>query len=263
MIKHTMEYTTISTEKKGNIGILYLNRPEVLNALSETMRRELVHYLGHVAKDETVKTLILSGKGKAFSAGADLNMFKKAYEAFRKDGTVTEFGRTDLPMAFIDFPKPMIAAINGAAVGFGLTVSLTCDIRVAAEGAIFSCAFVRVGVTPECGSSYFLPRLIGYARSAELALTAKTIDAQEALRLGLVNQVVPENELMRVAAEIASQISALPTDAVKMTKHILRHGMQSTLEQVLPYEGLVFQQRTQTEEHYEAVCARLEAIKTK
>ena len=258
-----MQYTTISIEKKGNIEILYLNRPEVLNALSETMRKELVHYLGQAAGDESVKVLIISGKGKAFSAGADLNMFKGAYEAFRNDGIESEFGGTGLPRSFIDFPKPMIAAINGAAVGFGLTVSLTCDIRIAAEGAIFSCAFVRVGVTPEFGSSYFLPRIIGYAKSAELAFTAKTIDAQEALHMGLINQVVPDNELMQVTEEMASQISSLPADAIQMTKRLLRHGGQSTLEQVLPYEGLVFQQRTQTKEHYEAVCATLEAIKKK
>ena len=258
-----MQYTTISNERKGNIEILYLNRPEVLNALSETMRKELVDYLEHAAKDDSVHVLILTGKGRAFSSGADLNMFKGAYEAFRKDGIVSEFGRTDLPRAFIDFPKPMIGAINGAAVGFGLTVSLICDIRVAAEGAVFSCAFAKIGVTPEFGSSYFLPRIIGYARAAELAFTTKTIDAQEALQLGLVNQVVPDNELMHVAEELASQISALPVEAIKAAKRLLRHGGQSTLEQVLPYEGLVFQQRTQTKEHYDAVCATLEAIKGK
>lgn len=256
-----MDYKTISSERKGAVGILYLNRPEVLNAFSEDMDRELLHFLHGAREDDSLRVLILTGKGRAFSAGGDLNMFKQAYEAYQRDGRDRRVGGAELPKAFIDFPKPFIAAINGAAVGFGLTVSLTCDIRIAAENAIFSCAFARIGVTPEFGSSYLLPKVIGYARAAELAFTAKDIDAQEAYRIGLVNRVVPPGELMAVAEAMAIEIAALPQEAIMMAKRILRHGSHSTLEQSLPYESLVFQYCTRTAEHYKTVCETLARIK--
>jgi enoyl-CoA hydratase/carnithine racemase len=256
-----MQYKTISSERKGQVGILYLDRPKVLNALSEEMQRELLHFMQGARADDSLRVLILTGRGRAFSAGGDLNMFKQAYEAYQRDGSDSGLGGTNLPRAFIDFPKPFIAAINGAAFGFGLTVSLICDIRIAASNALFSCAFARIGVTPEFGSSYFLPKVMGYARAAELAFTAKDIDAQEAYRLGLVNRVVPPEELMVASEALANEIAALPHEAVMMAKRVLRHGSQSTLDQALPYESLVFQYCTRTAEHYKTVCETLARLK--
>src|SRR4030042_1557895 len=256
-----MNYKTISSERKGAVGILYLDRPQVLNALSEEMQRELLHFMQWARDDDSLRVLILTGRGRTFSAGGDLNMFKQAYEAYQRDGTESRLGETNLPCAFIDFPKPLIAAINGAAVGFGLTVALTCDIRIAAENALFSCAFARIGVTPEFGSSYFLPKVVGYARAAELAFTAKDIDAQEAYRIGLGKRVVPPGGPMTVSEAMASEIAALPKEAIMMAKRILRHGSQSTVEQSLPYEGLVFQYCTRTAEHYKTVCETLAQLK--
>jgi 2-(1,2-epoxy-1,2-dihydrophenyl)acetyl-CoA isomerase len=258
-----MDYRTIVFEKKERIGILYLNRPEVLNALSPRMREELEHCLDHATRDDDIRVLILTGKGRAFCAGADLNMFKDSYEAFRAGDEPQGFGDINLPKAFIEFPKPLIAAINGPAVGFGVTVTLTCDIRLASEKAKFSCAFVRVGVTPEFGSSYFLPRLLGYGKAAELAFTARTIDANEAAHIGLVNRVVGQEALLPECEEMAKTISEMPVGAIRMTKRLLRHGQQSTLEQAVPYEGLVFQHQTRTREHYEAVCGILEQLKNR
>jgi 2-(1,2-epoxy-1,2-dihydrophenyl)acetyl-CoA isomerase len=256
-----MQYKTIASERKGGVTILYLNRPQVLNALSEDMQHELLHFMQGARTDDSLRVLILTGRGKAFSAGGDLNMFKGAYEAYQRDGSDSNLGDTTLPRAFIDFPKPFIAAINGAAVGFGLTVSLICDIRIAAENATFSCAFARIGVTPEFGSSYFLPHIVGYARAAELAFTAKDIDAQEAYRIGLINRVVPPEELLAASEALANEIAALPQEAVMMAKRVLRHGSQSTLEQTLPYESLVFKYCTRTAEHYKTVCETLDKIK--
>lgn len=256
-----MHYKTISSERKGPVGILYLNRPQVLNALSVDMQHELLHFMQGARDDDSLRVLILTGRGKAFSAGGDLNMFKGAYEAYQRDGSDSNLGNPTLPRAFIDFPKPFIAAINGAAVGFGLTVSLICDIRIAAENALFSCAFARIGVTPEFGSSYFLPHVVGYARAAELAFAAKDIDAQEAYRIGLVNQVVPPEKLLAASEALANEIAALPQEAVMMAKRVLRHGSQSTLEQTLPYESLVFKYCTRTAEHYKTVCETLDKIK--
>jgi 2-(1,2-epoxy-1,2-dihydrophenyl)acetyl-CoA isomerase len=257
-----MQYKTIASERKGGVAILYLNRPQVLNALSEDMQHELLHFMQRARDDDSLRVLILTGRGKAFSAGGDLNMFKGAYEAYQRDGSDSNLGDTTLPRAFIDFPKPFIAAINGAAVGFGLTVSLICDIRIAAENATFSCAFARIGVTPEFGSSYFLPHVVGYARAAELAFTAKDIDAQEAYRIGLINRVVPPKELLAASEALANEIAALPQEAVMMAKRVLRHGSYSTLEQTLPYESLVFKYCTRTAEHYKTVCETLDKIKS-
>jgi len=256
-----MDYKTISVDTKGKVGFLYLNRPEVLNALSDEMGNELIHFMRRAAEDDRLRVLIMTGKGRAFSAGGDLNIFKSAYESYRQEGQDSGLGGIDLPKVFTDFPKPLIAAVNGAAVGFGLTVTLTCDIRLASTDATFSCAFVRVGVTPEFGSSYFLPRLIGYGRAAELAFTAKMFGAEEAARIGLVNRIVAPQLLLAEAEALANEIAAMPLEAVQMTKRILRHGCQSTLEQALPYESLVFHHCTRTREHYEAVCGILDRIK--
>jgi enoyl-CoA hydratase/carnithine racemase len=255
-----MAYTTIDYQKRGPVGVLAFNRPEKLNALSSEMKTELKRCLSAAADDPDTRVLILTGKGRAFSAGGDLNNFKEAYEAFRRNKSDDSFADPDLPKAFIDFPKPLIAAVNGPAVGFGLTVSLTCDIRIASQKAFFSCAFVRIGVSPEFGSSYFLPRLVGYGKAAELTLTAQSVDADEALRIGLVNRVVAPEDLMSEALHMAETIGAFSQAAIVKSKALLRHGLQSTLEQVLNYEGLVFRHLMQTEAHYAAVCQTIERL---
>lgn len=255
-----MDYKTIEFIQKDAVGILALNQPESLNSLTTVMTSELKHCMRRAAEDEAVAVLILTGKGRAFSAGGDLADFKKAYEAYHERGVDESFADAQLPMAFVDFPKPMIAAVNGPAVGFGLTVSLTCDIRLASDQARFSCAFVRIGVTPEFGSSYFLPRLVGFGKAAELTMTASTIDADEALRIGLVNRVVPHDKLMEEAMDMAETISGFPREAILHSKALLRHGHHSALEQVMDYEGLTFRHLMRTEAHYKAVCDTMARI---
>lgn len=257
-----MDYKSICVERKDDIGILSFNRPEVLNALSQEMREELMDFMEEAAADDGLRVLILTGKGRAFSAGADLNIFKRRYETYRQEGQGDKSVGTDFPRVFIEFPKPLIAAINGPAVGFGLTVTLNCDIRLASRQAKFRCAFVRIGVTPEFGSSYFLPRLIGYGKAAELIFTARMFDAEEAFQIGLINKLVEHDNLLPEAEQMAREIAKMPSGAIRMSKQLLRHGSHSTLEQVLDYEELVFQQRTRTKEHYEAVCRTIEQIKS-
>jgi 2-(1,2-epoxy-1,2-dihydrophenyl)acetyl-CoA isomerase len=225
------------------------------------MRSELLHALQQAGADDGLRVLVISGKGRAFSAGGDLNMFKNRYESYRTEGASGAYLNLDLPKAFSQFPKPIIAAINGPAVGFGITMPLNCDIRIASTQARFSFAFVRVGLTPEFGSSYFLPRLIGYAKAAELVFTARMLDAQEALEIGLVNRVVAHENLLPEAEKLAAEIARMPVGAIRAAKQVLRHGSHSTLEQVLAYEALTFQSAAQTEAHYQAVCRTLEQIK--
>jgi len=256
-----MEYKAIELIRQEGIGFIYLNRPNVLNALNETMKNELIQALKETEEDDNVRVMILTGRGRGFCAGADLSRFIEAQESDKDHKKKIRFGSLDLPRAFIQYPKPIVAAINGPSYGFGFTVTLTCDIRLASERAKFSCAFVRIGVTPEFCSTYFLPRLIGYGKAAELILTARPFDAHEALEIGAVNHVFPHNRLMPEAKKMAKQIAAMPPAAVQKSKEILRHGMQSTLDQVIQHEAMVFLDAMKTEEHQLALSKLLGQMK--
>jgi len=258
-----MGYKTIELIREEGIAFMYLNRPEVLNALNETMKYELMEALKETEEDDNVRVMILTGRGRGFCAGADLSRFIEVQESDRDHKKKTSFGSLDLPRAFVQYPKPIIAAINGPSYGFGFTVTLTCDIRLASERAKFSCAFVRIGVTPEFCSTYFLPRLIGYGKAAELILTARPFDAHEALEIGAVNYVFPHNQLLPEAKKMAKQIAAMPPTAVRKSKEILRHGMQSTLDQVIQHEAIVFLDALKTEEHRLALNKLLTQMKFK
>lgn len=260
-----MEYKEIEWIREDKIAWLYLNRPGVLNALSETMKDELIHVLQATEEDERIRVLILTGRGRGFCAGADLNRFKEYQEEDRDHKKKSRFGSIDLPRAFVQYPKPLIAAINGPAYGFGFTVTLTCDIRLASQKARFSAAFARIGVTPEFCSTYFLPRLIGYGKAAELIFTARPFDAREAFEMGAVDRVLPHHRLLTEAGKMAKQIASLPPGAVRKAKELLRHGMHSTLEQVIQYEAATFLDRLKTEEHRIALnqlMAQMNLIKT-
>ncbi len=258
-----MEYKTIELIREEEIAYLYLNRPKALNALNETMKNELIHVLKETEEDDNIRVMILTGRGRGFCAGADLNRFIELQEGDTDHKKKSKFGSVDFPRAFVQYPKPIIAAINGPSYGFGFTVTLTCDIRLASERAKFSCAFVRVGVTPEFCSTYFLPRLIGYSKAAELIFTARPFDAHEALEIGAVNNVFPHHRLMPEAKKMAKQIASMSPPAVQKSKEILRHGMQSTLDQVIQHEATVFLDAMKTEEHRLALNKLLARIKFK
>ena len=256
-----MEYRNIELIREEGVALLYLNRPKVLNALNETMKSELIHALKETEEDDNIRVMILTGRGQGFCAGADLNRFIEIQESDKDHRKKSRFGSLDLPRAFIQYPKPIIAAINGASYGFGFTVTLTCDIRLASERAKFSCAFVRIGVTPEFCSTFFLPRLIGYGKAAELIFTARPFDAHEALDIGAVNHVFPHKKLMPEAKKMAKQIASMPPTAIQKSKEILRHGMQSTLEQVIQHESIVFLDTMKTEDHKLALSKLLAQMK--
>jgi 2-(1,2-epoxy-1,2-dihydrophenyl)acetyl-CoA isomerase len=258
-----MAYKTIKLIMEEGIATVYLNRPEVLNALNETMKKELIQALRETEEDNNIRVMILTGRGRGFCAGADLNRFKEFQESDKDHKKKLRFGSLDLPRAFIQYPKPIIAAINGPSYGFGFTVTLTCDIRLASEKAKFSCAFVRIGVTPEFCSTYFLPRLIGYGKASELIFTARPFDAHEALEIGVVNYVFPHHRLMPEAKKMAKQIASMPPTAIEKSKEILRHGMQSTLDQVIQHEAIVFLDAMKTEEHQMALSKLLAQMKFK
>jgi 2-(1,2-epoxy-1,2-dihydrophenyl)acetyl-CoA isomerase len=256
-----MKYEDIELIRDGGIAFICLNRPKVLNALNETMKDELIHALKETEEDDNIRVMILTGRGRGFCAGADLNRFIEAQERTKDRKEKSRFGSLDLPRAFIQYPKPIIAAVNGPSYGFGFTVTLTCDIRLASERATFSCAFVRIGVTPEFCSTYFLPRLIGYGKAAELIFTARPFDALEASQIGAINRVFPHHRLIPEAKKMARQIASMPPIAVQKSKEILRHGMQSTLDQVIHYESMAFLDCMKTEEHQLALKKLLAQIR--
>jgi enoyl-CoA hydratase/carnithine racemase len=256
-----MKYENIELIRDEGIATIYLNRPKALNALNEPMKVELIHALKETEEDDSIRVMILTGRGRGFCAGADLNRFIEAQKHGKDQKEKLRFGSLDLPRAFIQYPKPIIAAINGPSYGFGFTVTLTCDIRLASERATFSCAFVRLGVTPEFCSSYFLPRLIGYSKAAELIFTARPFNASEALEIGAVNQIFPHHRLIPEAKKMAKQIASMSPIAVQKSKEILRHGMQSTLDQVIHHELMVFLDCMKTEEHQLALSKLLAQMK--
>jgi enoyl-CoA hydratase/carnithine racemase len=253
---------TVLHEDRGAVRVLTLNRPKLLNALNEDMKDDLVSALAAAEADDEVAAVVITGAGRAFSAGADLKRFEAMYE----DGSFAAMERfTDLrfPRAVAQFSKPLIAAINGPAVGWGFTLPLMADIRICSSEALFMAGFVRVGVTPEFGSSVLLPRIIGLGRAMELVLTAREVLPDEAQSMGLVSQVCQPEELLDRACELGETIASYPRPAIKMAKAIILHGAQNGMQDTLSYEIGCFKRAMATEEHFNAVKAMQAALEKK
>ncbi|MCL6638868.1 MAG: enoyl-CoA hydratase/isomerase family protein, partial [Firmicutes bacterium] len=199
-----------------------MNRPEVRNAWNREMHEEYLEVLKKVNEDESIRAVILTGAPPAFSSGTDIKSFEAGVASFQSSLAPEGAGRTITLMR--EFKKPIIAAINGAAVGMGITITLLCDIRIAAESAQMCFRFTHLGLVPEFASQYLLPRIVGLGRAMELCLTARTFGAQEALNMGLVTRVVPDGQLMDAAMEIAGGIAAKQEHAIRKTREMLyRH----------------------------------------
>lgn len=259
-----MELETVIYETREGVALLTLNRPEVMNALNVQMQKDLTQALSIAAEDGKIRVVILTGNGAAFCAGADLSIFKDDYEHFERTGEPSPFYDISLPIMFSSFPKALIAAVNGPAVGVGMTIALACDIRLCSEKTLFSVPFARIGLTPEFGSSYYLPRLVGYAKAAEWVFTGKSISAQEGLANGLVNQVVPsESNLLDEAQKMARLVASMPEEAIDSSKTLLRQGENSNLSETLERESEVFKCLQETRVHYDSVCELLNAMRGK
>lgn len=252
------KYETIAWRQDGPVGVITLNVPDKLNALSLEMQSELHACVDGIQALSDLRVLIITGAGSAFCAGGDLQGFLERSKAHHEKGGARELFINHLSRKFMSIEIPVIAAINGPAVGGGFTLSLTCDLRLAAEGARFGAVFARVGLSPEYGSSFLLSRIVGLTKANELVLTARIFDAREAKEIGLVNEVVPEDRLMERAMETARQIASLPPLAVRMAKRTLRHGLESTFSQALDYEEMVETHCFSSLDHQEAVKAFLE-----
>ncbi len=209
------------------VATITLDNPEKLNAYNTVMGDEVVELLRGARDDDAVRAVILTGAGRGFCAGVDLDHLK-AHMAGASAGKGPKLGEEDflkkMPLEMMEYPKPIIAAINGHAIGVGMTMVLPCDIRIAAEGAKLGLAFAKLGILPGLGSTHVLPRLVGMAKAQELVLTAKNILAEEAAAIGLVNHVVPGDQLIETARALALEIAAHDPEVVRFAKRVLYEG---------------------------------------
>jgi 2-(1,2-epoxy-1,2-dihydrophenyl)acetyl-CoA isomerase len=237
-----MTYTCLLYEAKDGIATLTLNRPERLNALGDTLREDFLDALTRTAANPDVRVMIVTGAGKGFCAGGDVKAMNEAKETGRERPLLDKIApsRDRALLAMRDAPQPIIAAVNGAAAGAGMNLALGCDIRIASTAAKFSQAFVKRGLHPDWGGTYFLPRVVGMAKAAEMIFTGEIIDAAEALRLGIVSRVVAPEELMSTTLALARRIAAGPPVAIRLAKHSLYANAERDLKASL--EGETFAQ---------------------
>ncbi|MHB8620280.1 MAG: enoyl-CoA hydratase-related protein [Chloroflexota bacterium] len=242
------------------MATITLNRPEVLNAFDTELRSNLTSAFAQVKADEAVRAVVLTGAGRGFCAGQDLQTLMAAYQG----GTAPLLGEdlrqeyNPLILAMRHLPKPIVGAINGVAAGAGCSLALACDLRVSSDQASYLQAFVKVGLVPDSGSSFFLPHLVGMARAAEMMFLGEPVRAADAERVGLVNRVVPPEQLMPVAREIALRLAQLPTTAIGQAKRQLNLGLHEGLEAVLEEEAKGQNRASQTHDHLEGIHAFLE-----
>lgn len=254
-------YETVLVEKAEWLGTITMNRPERLNAMTLTMAEELVCAFRQVEADPDVRVVILTGAGDAFSSGMDM---REAGQGLGAEEQAAEVRHRRLaaigavPLAMREVTKPIIACVNGVAVGGGMTITLHCDIRIASDRARFGAVFARLGVIPEFGSTYTLPRVVGIAKACELVFAARTIDAAEAEKIGLVHHVVAADELKQATREIGVTIASLPPFAIRLAKRGLNQGMDTNLEAQIEWEGFALEAALRSADHAEAVKAFLE-----
>lgn len=250
-------------EQDGGVVTLTINRPEERNALSDDVIFDaFIDAAKRINSDNSVRCVILTGAGKAFSAGGNVKHMRDKEGMFA--GSPAELresyrqGIQKIPLAFYNLEVPTIAAVNGAAVGAGFDLTCMCDIRIAAESARFAESFVKLGIIPGDGGAWFLPRVIGRSRAAEMTFTGEMIDSATALEWGLVSRVVPNEKLMDTARDLAKRIAVNPPHSLRMAKKLLREGehmrLDSLLEMSAAYQALAHHAK----DHSEAIDAFFE-----
>jgi len=256
-------YETLTVEKEGAIDWLTLNRPSVLNAMSRTMMLELQHYFGGLYTDHSVRVVLLAGAGRGFCAGLDLKEDRVGEESGPVAGLRVQRRVSEIVMRMRRAPQPIISLINGPASGGGFALVLASDIRIAAPAARMNAAFIRIGLTAcDVGVSYFLPRLVGSALASELLLTGRFLDAERALKVGLVSQVVAQDELANAGRAMAQEILANSPVGVRLTKECLNMSIDAgSLESVVAMEDRQQILVAQTGDMREGVGAFLEKRK--
>ena len=251
-----MAFQFIKYEVNQGVAAITLNRPEVYNALNDEITFELQDAFKWVAKDETVRVVVLTGEGKAFCSGQDL----KAEPLGKKRSFMDSLHKRYNPIvrAMRNLPKPIICRLNGVAAGAGCSLALACDMIIASEDAVLVEVFINIGLVPDSGSSYFLPRSVGLMKAFELCAMGSKVKAAEALTLGLVNKVVPANQLDLVVQECTDYFAKAPTRAIGIIKKMLNKSTVANLDEMLDYEAYCQEIAGSTQDHQEGVKAFLE-----
>lgn len=248
-----MELTAVLYEKKGNVAYITLNRPDVFNAFNDDQSYQLQDALKQASRDAEVRVLVLTGAGKAFCSGQDLKAI-----AGNKNRSLSEslYKRYNpIIRAMREMPKPIIGRVNGVAAGAGASLALACDFIIAAENASLIEVFVNVGLVPDSGSSYFLPRAVSPARAFEMCTMASKITAQQAFDLGMINMVVPAEQLDEEVGKVADYYANAPTLAIGMIKKMLDKATHSDLDTMLQYEAYCQEIAGRSEDYNEGVTA--------
>ena len=255
-----MDNTVLYRVSEG-VATITLNRPDVLNAFTDAMLDGLSDALKQAERDAQVRCVVITGAGRGFSAGQDLSDVKRREAETGHAVSFAEHLRhkyNPIVMRIRTMEKPVIGAVNGVAAGAGASLALACDLRIASDKASFVLAFVKVGLVPDSGMNYFLTHLIGYPRAFELAATGGRLGADEALRLGVVNRVVPVAGFADAAQGWAGELAQSATRAIGLTKRAMNRGLVASVEEVLEYEAFLQEIAGRTADHQEGVSAFLE-----
>ena len=255
-----MSYETIQVETRDSVCVLTLNRPDRLNALTVEVAKDFKAAVTE-AIERGARAIVLTGSGRAFSAGGDL---REMQEIAKKDGRVEAF--FDEPLRLLneaivlirETPVPFIAAVNGVASGGGCNLALACDLVIAAESARFNQAFIKIGLTPDCGGTFMLPRLVGWKRATELLFTGELVGAKAAAEMGMINSVTPDEELMSRAMAMAEKLAQAPTAAIAEIKKLLEASARNDLRSQLDLERETQIESGKTKDFVEGVSAFLE-----
>jgi 2-(1,2-epoxy-1,2-dihydrophenyl)acetyl-CoA isomerase len=265
-----MSFETILFDKREHVAILTLNQPERLNAISVKLRAEVQTAVTDAHRDDAIRALVITGVGRGFCSGADLSAVASGIhgtlpapttqlERLDEDGWVGRWAKM-----FHRFDKPVIAAVNGIAAGAGMSTALAADLRVGSERARFKTVFIERSLSPDSGMSYFLPRIVGYARAADLIFTSRTVEAEEAYRLGLLDRLVSHDNLLDEAVKLANEMTQWPPLALRVSKRVLQHNFEAEIDEAMRYEtvGLAMGRRA-TNDAREAMLAFSEKRKPK
>lgn len=250
---------TVTLRREGLVATLTLNRPDVLNTLDHTMVDALVQRTMEVAADESVRVVVLAGAGRHFMAGGDIRSFAASLEdppAARERGFKHMVERVHVAIEHLHrMPHPLVGRVHGAVAGFGLSLMNACDLVIAADDAYFAAAYRHIGLSPDGGGTWSLPRLVGQRKAMEIMLLADRFDAAEALRLGMVNRVVPAGELDAATAAVVTSLLAAPVTALRNTTRLMRASPASSLSAQLQAEAVSFGQCAATADFVEGIGA--------
>ena len=255
-----MAYETVKTESRGGVLLIILSRPDKLNAFNERMGVELLDALKEGEKSQEARCLVLTGEGRAFSVGEDLNTNRGSYDSGKPMllGEVLKAKYNPIVQRIRKMDKPVLAAVNGVTAGAGLGLALACDLRAASDKASFHEAFIKVGLAPDTGTSFWLTRILGLGKAMQVALTGEPIGASEALGLGLVNWVFPDDKLKEESGRIAEKLAKGPTKAMGLTKRALNRAVVVDMDSALEYEMYLQDIAGRTRDHVEGVKAFFE-----